>query len=60
MPLSASQAPTLSPKEAEKEYNTYFAFQQRPLADSFKQIALMSYTHPNVLCRLCDYAAAHT
>jgi hypothetical protein len=50
----------LSPKQAEQEYQAYFAFQQRPLADSFKQIALMSYTHPNVLCRLCDYAAANT
>jgi alpha-1,3-fucosyltransferase 10 len=40
----------------EAAYNKYMAFKQRPLPESFQQIAMMSYTHPNVLCRLCDYA----
>ena len=39
----------------EKEYNKFFAFKEKPLSESFKSIALMSYSHPNVLCRLCDY-----
>jgi len=39
----------------EVEYNKYFAFKAQPLSENFKQIALMSYTHPNVLCRLCEY-----
>eukprot|EP00597_Dinobryon_sp_UTEXLB2267_P001877 CAMPEP_0170069610 /NCGR_PEP_ID=MMETSP0019_2-20121128/8219_1 /TAXON_ID=98059 /ORGANISM="Dinobryon sp., Strain UTEXLB2267" /LENGTH=273 /DNA_ID=CAMNT_0010277695 /DNA_START=275 /DNA_END=1096 /DNA_ORIENTATION=+ len=39
----------------EMEYNKYFTFKTQPLSEEFKQIALMSYTHPNVLCRLCEY-----
>lgn len=42
----------------EKEYAKFFAFKDRPLSQSFKDVALMSYTHPNVLCRLCDYVKA--
>jgi hypothetical protein len=41
---------------AGSEYAKFFSFQHRPLSASFSQIALMSYTHPTVLCRLCDYA----
>ena len=37
-------------------YNSYFAYKSRPLSESFKQVALNSYTHPNTACRLCDYA----
>jgi hypothetical protein len=40
----------------EQEYNAYFAFKQQPLAPAFEEMALKSYVHPNVLCRLCDYA----
>ena len=40
----------------EKEYNRYLAFKDRPLPKSFEDVALMSYTHPNILCRLCTYA----
>lgn len=35
-------------------YEAYLAFKQRPLSRGFKDMALKSYTHPNVLCRLCD------
>ena len=41
---------------SEELYNKYFAFKKKPLPESFKRIASMSYSHPNVLCRLCDYA----
>ena len=41
----------------DEAYGRYFAFKNRALSDDFQQIALMSYTHPNVLCRICDYAA---
>jgi hypothetical protein len=41
----------------EAEYSRYMAFKNHPLSPQFQQIALMSYTHPNVLCRLCAYAA---
>ena len=44
----------------ENEYNQYFAFKNRPISKSFQQIALMSYTHPNVLCRLCEYVNKQT
>ena len=40
----------------EEEYDRYFAFKNKPLPKSFEDIALMSYTHPNILCRLCNYA----
>jgi|MDTB01.2.fsa_nt_gb hypothetical protein len=40
----------------EGEYNRYFAFKDRALPKSFEDVALMSYTHPNILCRLCTYA----
>ena len=40
----------------ETEYNKYFEFKKRPLTDSFKRIGRMSFTHPNVLCRYCEYA----
>ena len=44
----------------ETEYNHYLAFKKDPLPSSFEEIALLSYVHPNVLCRLCDYYAAST
>ena len=42
--------------DSESAYASYMSFKQRPLSEAFKEIALMSYTHPNVLCRLCDHA----
>ena len=41
----------------ERAYNKYFEFKQRPMSKDFESIALMSYIHPNVLCRLCNYVA---
>ncbi|KAJ1439633.1 hypothetical protein B484DRAFT_427673 [Ochromonadaceae sp. CCMP2298] len=40
----------------EKEYSTYFAFKQQPLSAQFTHMAMQSYVHPNVLCRMCQYA----
>lgn len=40
----------------ENQYNKYLEFKSRPMSSSFVEIAHDSYTHPNVLCRLCDYA----
>jgi hypothetical protein len=42
----------------EVEYNKFFSFKQQPLSQGFMDISLMSYNHPNVLCRLCDAAMA--
>jgi hypothetical protein len=39
----------------EDKYNKYFEFKSKPMPDHFINIASMSYTHPNALCRLCDY-----
>jgi hypothetical protein len=39
----------------EKEYSNYFEFKKREMSKNFEKMALMSYTHPNVVCRLCDY-----
>lgn len=41
----------------EGAYNKYFAFKTQKLPPEFEQIALRSYTHPNVACRLCEHAA---
>lgn len=59
-------ANNMSPKEVadlvkslnndEDKYESYFAFKKKPLTEEFQQIALNSYTHPNVACRLCEYA----
>jgi hypothetical protein len=38
-----------------KKYDTFFEFKNQPLSQAFMNITKMSYTHPNVLCRLCDY-----
>ena len=38
----------------ENEYNKYFQFKNNKLSDNFARVTLRSYTHPNVLCRLCD------
>jgi hypothetical protein len=40
----------------ENEYNKYFQFKSRPVAAHFQTITEMSYVHPNVVKRLCDYA----
>ena len=40
----------------QKLYDAYFQFKDKPLSPSFKAIGEMSYTHPNVLKRICDYA----
>lgn len=68
MPANSSfiDANDVSPKELastltrlasnEAEYNKYLEFKKQPISPQFEEIALMSYTHPNVLCRLCEYA----
>lgn len=40
----------------EEEYNKYMRFKNDPIPKRFEEIALMSYTHPNVACRICAYA----
>ena len=40
----------------EIEYNKYFEYKKVPLSQDFQEMALKSYVHPNVLCRLCEYA----
>lgn len=47
----------LSLSSDETKYNKYFEFKARPLTSKFQEMALMSYVHPNVLCRLCEYAS---
>ena len=39
-----------------EEYEEYMSFKRLPLSESFANITVMSYAHPTVLCRLCDYA----
>lgn len=39
-------------------YAAYFAYKKRPVPDNFNRLALNSFTHPNVLCRLCEYIHA--
>lgn len=43
----------------EEEYNKYFTYRKEKLSDEFLEITQRSYCHPNVLCRLCDYAVEH-
>jgi hypothetical protein len=43
----------------ENKYNTFFEFKNQPLSREFLDITKRSYTHPNVLCRLCDYVIEH-
>jgi Glycosyltransferase family 10 (fucosyltransferase) C-term len=40
----------------ETAYNEYLAFKHSPLSEGFSNVTLMSYAHPAVLCRLCDFA----
>ena len=40
----------------EEEYNAYMAFKQQPLSEEFRNVTMMSYAHPTVLCRLCEFA----
>jgi len=42
----------------EAVYNSYFAYKSRKLPENFNRLALNSFTHPNVLCRLCEYVHA--
>jgi hypothetical protein len=58
-PMSPIQLATLLMKLAknEQDYNQYLAFKNHPLSSEFLQMTTQSYTHPNILCRLCDYAA---
>jgi hypothetical protein len=59
-------ANNLSPKELadlmkkissnEQQYNSYFSFKQRPITSSFYEIGNMSYVHPNVVKRICDFS----
>ena len=44
----------------ESSYQRFFAFKDRPLRPGFTSMAEDSYCHPNVLCRLCEYAANRT
>ena len=37
-------------------YNSYLAYKNRPVPENFDRIALNSFSHPNVLCRLCEWA----
>ena len=39
----------------ETRYNSYFEFKKKGIPNHFRDIAEMSYTHPNALCRICDY-----
>ena len=39
----------------EVAYNKYFEFKKKPIPPHFVEMASMSYSHPNALCRLCDY-----
>ena len=43
----------------EEKYNKFFAFKQQPLSEKFVSIAESSYSHPKILCRLCDYVIDH-
>ena len=43
-------------KDDEAEYSRYLAFKRRPLPEGFVDVAMKSYTHPNVLCRLCEFS----
>lgn len=36
------------------EYDKYFRFKEQPLSEQFVSMALRSYVHPNVFCRLCN------
>lgn len=38
------------------EYEKFFRFKSRPLPQAFVAMANRSYAHPNMLCRLCEYA----
>jgi hypothetical protein len=40
----------------EKKYQQYLSFKQHPISPHFQEIVDMSYVHPNVVVRLCDYA----
>jgi hypothetical protein len=39
----------------EQEYNKYFAFKEQPIPPHFVAMASKSYSHPNALCRICEY-----
>ena len=39
-----------------KKYQEFFAFKERPIPSHFVSMTEMSYVHPNVVRRICDYA----
>jgi Glycosyltransferase family 10 (fucosyltransferase) C-term len=43
----------------EEEYNKHMSFKQEPLTEAFLNVTSMSYGHPSVLCRLCDFADSY-
>ena len=50
----------LAKPENKKEYEAYLSFKSQPLSQKFLDMSQKSYSHPNVLCRLCEYAANAT
>jgi hypothetical protein len=59
--MSAGQLATLlkllAAEENKDKYDKFFAFKKRPLPQRFYELASNSYCHPNILCRLCEFAA---
>lgn len=62
---SIIDANNLSPKDLadqlkrigndESEYKRFLKFKETGVRKEFEEVALRSYIHPNVLCRLCGY-----
>jgi hypothetical protein len=59
--MSPQELATLLTKLSEDEtlYNNYMNYKKRPIPKKFNDVALKSYTHPNVICRLCDISASN-
>ena len=59
--MSAGQLATLlkllAAEESKDKYDKFFAFKKRPLPQRFYEMASNSYCHPNILCRMCEFAA---
>ena len=43
----------------EQEYNRYFDYKKLPIPKHFSDMASMAYSHPNAICRICDYYLEH-
>lgn len=43
-----------------KLYDSYFAFKKRSLSPEFQSIGEMSYVHPNLMARLCNFAQTNS